>query len=907
MGRYVVERPIGAGGMGVVSLARDPELRRPVVIKLVHPNMSHGEGGDELEARLRREAQAMAQVSHPNVVQIFDIGRRGERVFLAMEFVAGQTLDAWLRERRRTPDEILGVIGQAGAGVAAAHRAGLVHRDLKPSNVLVGRDGVVKVTDFGLARAVVSGIDGAVAGAGPGATRQLRVPSREPRPSGVHAVLTEVNAVVGTPAYMAPEQASGAAFDARTDQYALAVTLLDALLGQSPTRRAVAPGAPAEVIDAALADAGMAAQVRAAIVRALAEEPSARFPAIDDFLRALAPGPAPAPTAARPRARSRRIALVVIGVALCAIATGAWLVVRGVGTDCSSQAPQRWAAARAGAVAAIAGADRPFSGWEAERVAAAFDGAVGGLAAAETARCRGAGTAAEPSAGCVARRSAALTAAIAALSAAPPPEDPWLLLAPVERCELTVPVERAGALRGELRTAAAPRAREIADAARAAGHDRLAADALEAAGVAALAAGDAAAADADFQSMATAGERSGDDAVRGRALLQLIAAARWRGNHADGKRAADLLHAMLARHHDDPRDQLVVALAEAAAFADLGDVATAFAAWDRARQAATALGNADAALAASIGRAWSSHALRFDLPGARSEATAALAAATAGSPAARSAALGIAAELALEAHDGRAAQAALDEVSRLVPARSVVDRLRAQRARALLGDVDGALADLVPAASDDANTAARILIARGKVLLAADHASEAVDVLDKVSSELRSFNRARAALPVAERIDLELASCEAQLVARDTCKTSYRIDLLVPGLHARAPARARVALVEARGASSADSRTMRGFELSKALGILVEAGAAAMPIAELRWQIAQICPFNTDCRGLAGQAREVFQAAGRTAEVADIDRWLVDQPPTPAWITRDAGAAPDATPPARRDPWGPQP
>ena len=231
VGRYVVERPLGAGGMGVVSLARDPELRRAVVIKLVHPSMGHGEGGDELEARLRREAQAMAQVSHTNVVQIFDIGRRGDRVFLAMEFIAGQTLDAWLRERPRTPDEIFGVFRQAGAGLAAAHRAGLVHRDFKPSNVLVGSDGVVKVTDFGLARSVV--------GPSAGATLQLRLPRPAPHASGVHAVLTEVNAVVGTPAYMAPEQEAGAALDARTDQYALAVTLLDALTGQSPTRRAV--------------------------------------------------------------------------------------------------------------------------------------------------------------------------------------------------------------------------------------------------------------------------------------------------------------------------------------------------------------------------------------------------------------------------------------------------------------------------------------------------------------------------------------------------------------------------------------------------------------------------------------------------------------------------------------------
>ncbi|MBX3162277.1 MAG: serine/threonine protein kinase, partial [Deltaproteobacteria bacterium] len=223
VGRYVVERAIGAGGMGVVGLARDPELRRAVVIKLVRPDLL-GEGAGH-EARLLREAQAMARVSHPNVVQIFDLGRHRDRVFLAMEFIPGQTLDAWLIERPRTRDEILAMFRAAGAGLAAAHRAGLVHRDFKPTNVLVGGDGVAKVTDFGLARA-------------PG------VAEAAPRMSGVHAVLTRADAVIGTPAYMSPEQQRGGDVDARTDQYAFALALLDALVDQRPQARRIVPGDP---------------------------------------------------------------------------------------------------------------------------------------------------------------------------------------------------------------------------------------------------------------------------------------------------------------------------------------------------------------------------------------------------------------------------------------------------------------------------------------------------------------------------------------------------------------------------------------------------------------------------------------------------------------------------------------
>ena len=971
VGRYVVERPLGAGGMGVVSLARDPELRRQVVIKLVHPDVGASEGGEDFEARLRREAQAMAQVSHANVVQIFDIGRRGDRVFLAMEFIDGQTLGEWLRERSRTAAEILGVMRQAGAGLAAAHRAGLVHRDFKPSNVLVSRDGVVKVTDFGLARSVAasgSGVEGADAGAG--ATRKLKLPQRAARPSGAYAVLTEANAVLGTPAYMAPEQAAGQVVDARTDQYALAVTLLDALLGQSPSRRRVAPGDPPASIDTALAAVGVAPPVRAGMLCALAAEPAARFLAIDELLQVLAPAPGlavDAPSAMRP---GRRVA---IGVALCAAAVIAYLVLgRGAAADCTAEAPGRWTdELRTRLVAALSAAPQPFAGWEAARVAATVDGSVTALAAAETARCRG-----EPVAGpadsaeCVGQRSRALGAALAQLasasegSGAAPPADAWSLLRAIERCD-PPSGPSVEALRAELGRATPVRARQIAEAARAAADDRLtadpalaarfaaiAADALEAAGLAALATGDAAAADDDFQGMATAGDRVGDDAVRGRALLHLLASARWRGDHDDGKRDREELDAMLVRHGEAPRDAVVAAIATGDAFTDLGDVAAVFAAWDRARTAAATLGDRDAALAAALGRAWSMHALRFDLPGARAAATAALAEGIAATPIARARGLGIAADLAIAARDGAAARAALDEAARLDPSSSALPaaRLRAQRTRALLGDVDGALAELAAEPAADPVTAARFGLARGEILLAADHANEAASVLDKLSLESRPGATGRdagsrsspagsspadlapggavpgggaageaaaggaaaggaapggaaaggAALPNAERIELVLAVCEAQIALTGDCKAVRQVRRLVASLHPRAPARARLAKLEAALAPP-ESRRTRATELLRAIDILADAAADPVETAELRWQVAQLGVPGTDERGLATAARAALLAAGHSAEVSEIDRWLAETAATPP-----SGAG-SATSLPRREGVGPQP
>src|SRR5262245_38729127 len=150
VGRYVILDRLGTGGMGVVYSAYDPELDRKVALKLLRPDRGpfSGEAG---RLRLLREAQAIARLSHPNVIAVYDTGSFGDQVFVAMEFVEGWTLRQWLEEKRPAWREVLARFVLAGRGLAAAHAVGLVHRDFKPENVLLGKDGRVRVADFGIA------------------------------------------------------------------------------------------------------------------------------------------------------------------------------------------------------------------------------------------------------------------------------------------------------------------------------------------------------------------------------------------------------------------------------------------------------------------------------------------------------------------------------------------------------------------------------------------------------------------------------------------------------------------------------------------------------------------------------------------------------------------------------------
>jgi eukaryotic-like serine/threonine-protein kinase len=215
LGQFIVLGELGRGGMGVIHAAYDPELDRKVALKLMRDERESGSRG---MTRLQREARALARLSHPNTVAIYDVGTFGDRTWVAMELVSGQTLAAWLAESPRTWSQVLEIVRAAGEGVAAAHAAGLVHRDIKPDNVMLGTDGRVRVVDFGLARA--SGDTPTKEDASQQAALEPEDSMIEPRHVSLSHPLTQAGARPGTPAYMAPEQiAANRRLTARASSY----------------------------------------------------------------------------------------------------------------------------------------------------------------------------------------------------------------------------------------------------------------------------------------------------------------------------------------------------------------------------------------------------------------------------------------------------------------------------------------------------------------------------------------------------------------------------------------------------------------------------------------------------------------------------------------------------------------
>jgi tetratricopeptide (TPR) repeat protein len=292
-GQYRIERVIGEGGMGVVYLARDMKLARAVAIKVSR------EPSAQAIARSSREAIALARISHPNVVVIHHVGELRGRAYVAMEHVAGGTARSWCAVPNRTAPAIVALYAAAGDGLAAAHAAGLVHRDFKPDNVLVGEDGRPRVADFGLARAAPGEADSGPMGA----------PS-EPRSSRV----------VGTPAYMAPEQLDGLEVDARADQFAFCTALWEALYGVRPfegttpasQRAAMASGEPKR--GSSPEAKSVARHIELALRRGLAIDRAARWPSLAPLLQQLRRDP---------NQMKRRMA----ALALAGLAVGATLVV----------------------------------------------------------------------------------------------------------------------------------------------------------------------------------------------------------------------------------------------------------------------------------------------------------------------------------------------------------------------------------------------------------------------------------------------------------------------------------------------------------------------------------------------------------------------------------------------------
>ena len=304
LGRYVILDVLGEGGMGVVYAAFDPQLDRRVALKLLRPELAAGAGA---AARLLREGRAIAKLAHPNVVTVFDVGEYEGGVFVAMELVDGRSLDAWIREKSHPWREVVGVFLQAGAGLSAAHAAGVIHRDFKPANVLIGKDGRVRVSDFGLARIAE--------------TDDSERPSAPTLPIDHDPVvpLTRTGAIVGTPAYMATEQFEGGAIDAKTDQFSFAVALYEALHGERPfaglTVAELFANISEERVRPARAGANVPAWLRKIVLRGLRARSADRYPTLDAMLGALR----------RNRTRRRQLVAGASALALAAAGAGAWI------------------------------------------------------------------------------------------------------------------------------------------------------------------------------------------------------------------------------------------------------------------------------------------------------------------------------------------------------------------------------------------------------------------------------------------------------------------------------------------------------------------------------------------------------------------------------------------------------
>ena len=313
VGRYLVLERLGAGAMGVVYAAYDPKLDRKIALKLLRPQ--HGRGDHARRtARLEREAQAIAKLSHPNVIGIFDVGVHEGQVFMAMEYLAGGTLRDWIAAQKRPWREIVKMFIEVGHGLEAAHAAGLIHRDFKPDNVLLDKQGSPKVVDFGLVRLTAALNLTASASLDP-ETAKDEDSSVSQFDGSMPAGLTRTGALAGTPAYMAPEQFLGKAVDARTDQFAFCVALYEALYGDRPfageSLLALADSVTAGQIKEARAGTDVPGWLRRAVIHGLTVDPLSRYSGVEELLRVLAVDPV-----ARFRRRSGIAAAVILVVVL---------------------------------------------------------------------------------------------------------------------------------------------------------------------------------------------------------------------------------------------------------------------------------------------------------------------------------------------------------------------------------------------------------------------------------------------------------------------------------------------------------------------------------------------------------------------------------------------------------------
>ncbi len=325
IGRYLAIDILGVGGMGTVFAAHDPELDRKVALKLLHARNAGNGHSTHARSRLQREARAIAKVKHPNVIHVYDVGvvdhEGRQQVFVAMELVEGRSLRQWIEQlhltdywrRGQAVGEIVEVMAQAGRGLAAAHKAGLVHRDFKPDNALLGDDQQVRVVDFGLARRVDGSSDSVTALPATDLTHSST------SSGSLDERLTRTGARLGTPAYMAPEQFRGEATDGRTDQFAFCLTLYEALYGVRAfphTGYALAAAVVRGEPRPPPSEPSVPAHLRALLERGLQTAAEDRFESMEALVEALTDDPA--------QRRRQRVRRAVGGTAVVAALGAMW-------------------------------------------------------------------------------------------------------------------------------------------------------------------------------------------------------------------------------------------------------------------------------------------------------------------------------------------------------------------------------------------------------------------------------------------------------------------------------------------------------------------------------------------------------------------------------------------------------
>ncbi|MBK7072590.1 MAG: serine/threonine protein kinase [Myxococcales bacterium] len=602
IGRFVVVGALGAGGMGVVLAAFDPELDRKVAIKVLR----HGGAGVEARLTLQREAQAMAKLAHPNAVTVYEVGRAGEQVFVAMELVDGRTLKAWLIEARRGWRETVAMFIGAGRGLQAAHDAGLVHRDFKPENVLIGQDGRPRVSDFGLAESGVHVDAAAVADLG----RSLSVDG----------------AVVGTPTYMAPEQWQGGEVDARSDQFAFCVALWMALAQQPPFAGDTVDELRAAVIAgrrrAGAPDAGrdVPGWLWALLDRGLAVEPARRWPSVAALLDALT----------ERTTRRRRAWVLAAGAAAVVAAGGAALAAdRGdeaVAEVCappSTRLDAVWGANRKASLAThLATIDPTYGGARHAAAAAVFDRAAPAWRAMFVEACRAnrvenrqSDTVLDARMACLDRwlagldgavrtlegagDAAALESAIKATTAITPLDgcaDPDALLVAQDLPEAPAARAEAKAILAEVDAANADRRAGVTDGlaarvdagiarARALGHDLTLSRAIAVRWRIAVTTGDIPGGLAFLRELTEVASRGGDDveAAKTWSLMGRLT-AQFQGQPDEARVMMLAARAAAARAGDPPLVRAEVLTNEADVLTAAGDADGALAALDQARQ-----------------------------------------------------------------------------------------------------------------------------------------------------------------------------------------------------------------------------------------------------------------------------------------------------------------------------------